>query len=250
MTRTSTNQWEQQAAAEHELAAREAKLKQDEKVCMQHTQIRLALISVKTARMRRQNYMRNDDDDNHVSTSWMTIKDAVKRDKAKASNTRLLMVRDDVSVASTSEPEGPSSQRNAEPTLPANAPNSSPAAESAPTIAPDSLEAIVRKVLAEMAPPGRRHGLRVTKGRKGVLENSDDDGDGEDEGDTLRKEKASAALAGTRNGHLVSESCLNTSRAKTDLSTGQSPKLVQANLEDQPGQGYYNTTLRLIPGYL
>jgi hypothetical protein len=182
--------------------------------------------------MRRQSMF----DDDQVLIPSTTLMAVMKGDKAKVPNTRLFMSRDDSSMASTPEPEGgPLPQRNAEPTPPTNAPDGLPAALiTVPMTGPDSVEAIIHRVLGGMT-SARRRGLGASARRKGRHDTSGDDGGDEDEDDVLKREQKSAILMGTRNNHLVSEACLKTSAAKTDHSTGQSPKLFQACIEDQPG---------------
>jgi hypothetical protein len=147
---------------------------------------------------RRRHRTLDSDDDNQDLTPFMTIEE-VKKMKPKISNTNMLAFREDSSTASTPRPEaGPSRRMIVDPTLPPADPKGS-----ALTITADVVEAIVRKVMTEIAPPAKRRGFRARVKQERKQENSDDDDD--DENDALQQEKTTAALAGARTNHLVSE---------------------------------------------
>ena len=148
--------------------------------------------------------MTNEDSD--VPPPLMTIREATKREKNKASKKRLLLRHDASSLVPAAEsetrPSMPAPGSETHPSMPAPECETRPsvAAEpidhiTIPVTGPNSIDELIKKVLEQMAlgpaPPAKRQSLRAMALEMKNREQDADDED-EDEDDTLCREKAMA----------------------------------------------------------
>jgi hypothetical protein len=139
------------------------------------------------------------DDDSDRPSPLMTIREA-KRDRGKASATRLLMHRDTLSNM-------PAPESEARPSIPTNGPDGlSAARDHTPITGPSAIDEMIQRVLEKMLlaqAPVKKRGLRAWAHDI----NRGEDGDDEDEvevnaDESLRREQALAMRMGIRHMHL------------------------------------------------